>query len=243
MLYSFDKKLLGFCENKKIKSLPLYIFSDLKYLDSTDLVNIEQKRFLKSAFDLEKDNFGFFSDKNGVLAGAISIIKASREPKKSIIDQAATLSKKLPNKKWAVNFVSIFADNDKYNFFLGWCLSFYNFSIQGKNQNVTKSSTLCLNQGKSVPSKVLLEKCFAEIKGIFLTRDLINLPPNILTPYNYEKVIKTCLKEFSPKITSYKDGQLEKNFPLINIVGRSSENKPALINIQWCKNKKNNFFA
>ena len=51
MLYSFDKKLLGFCENKKIKSLPLYIFSDLKYLDSTDLVNVEQKRFLKSAFD------------------------------------------------------------------------------------------------------------------------------------------------------------------------------------------------
>ena len=50
------KKLLGFCENKKIKSLPLYIFSDLKYLDSTDLVNVEQKRFLKSAFDLEKDH-------------------------------------------------------------------------------------------------------------------------------------------------------------------------------------------
>ena len=46
MLYSFDKKLLGFCGNKKIKSLPLYIFSDLKYLDSTDLVNVEQKRFL-----------------------------------------------------------------------------------------------------------------------------------------------------------------------------------------------------
>ncbi len=241
MLYSFDKNLLGFCENKNIKSLPLYIFSDLNNLNSTDLVNVEQKRFLESAFDLEKDNFGFFSDKNGVLAGAISIIKASREPKKSIIDQAATLSKKLPNKKWAVNFVSIFADNDKYNFFLGWGLSFYKFSIQGKNQNITKSRTLCSNQGKSVISKVLLEKCFAELKGIFLARDLINLPSNILTPYNYEKIIKACLKEFSPKITSYKDGQLEKNFPLINIVGRSSENKPTLIDIEWRKNKTNNF--
>ena len=241
MQYSFDKNLLGFCEDKNIKSLPLYIFSDLNNFNSTDLVNVEQKRFLKSAFNLEKDNFGFFSDKNGLLAGAISIIKASREPKKSIIDQAAKLSKKLPNKKWAVNFVSIFTENDKYNFFLGWGLSFYNFSIQGKNQNVTKSSTLCLNPGKSVTSKVLLEKCFAEIKGIFLTRDLINLPPNILTPYNYEKIIKTCLKEFSPKITSYKDGQLEKNFPLINIVGRSSENKPTLIDIEWRKNKTNNF--
>ena len=44
-----------------------------------------------------------------------------------------------------------------------------------------------------------------------------------------------------PKITSYKDGQLEKNFPLINIVGRSSENKPTLIDIKWRKSKSNNF--
>ena len=38
----------------------------------------------------------------------------------------------------------------------------------------------CLNV-KEV-SKNSLEKCFAEIRGIFLARDLINLPPNILTP-------------------------------------------------------------
>ena len=38
-----------------------------------------------------------------------------------------------------------------------------------------------------------------------------------------------------------KDKQLEKNFPLINIVGRSSENKPTLIDLQWSKNKKNKF--
>ena len=48
-------------------------------------------------------------------------------------------------------------------------------------------------------------------------------------------------KRISPKITSYKDGQLEKNFPLINIVGRSSENKPTLIDIKWRKSKSNNF--
>ncbi|MDC0227746.1 leucyl aminopeptidase family protein [Alphaproteobacteria bacterium] len=241
MLYSFDKSLLGFCKNRKIKSLPLYIFGDLKKLDSTDLINIEQKRFLKSAFDFKKDSFGFFPNVEGVLSGAVAIIKASKEPKESIIDHAAKLSKKLPNKKWAINFVSIFEENDKYNFFLGWGLSFYSFSIKGKKEGLTKSQTLCLNKGKKVISNILLEKCFAEIRGIFLTRDLINLPPNILTPYNYEKIIKNSLKEFSPKITSYKDNQLEKNFPLVNIVGRSSENKPALIDMQWSKIKKNKF--
>ena len=241
MLYSFDKSLLGFCKNRKIKSLPLYIFSDLKNLDSTDLINIEQKRFLKSAFDLEKNNFGFFPNKEGNLSGAIAIIKALKEPQQSIIDHAAKLSKKLPNKKWAINFVSTFKNNDKYNFFLGWGLSFYNFSIKRKKENSTKSKTLCLNQAEKEISKTFLEKCFAEIRGVFLTRDLINLPPNILTPYNYEKIIKNSLKEFSPKITSYKDNQLEKNFPLVNIVGRSSENKPTLIDMRWSKNKKNKF--
>ena len=76
MLYSFDNNLLGFCENKKIKSLPLYIFNNLNELNSADLINVEQKHFLNSAFDLENDNLGFFPDKNGALAGAITIIKA-----------------------------------------------------------------------------------------------------------------------------------------------------------------------
>ena len=138
MLYSFDKSLLGFCKNRKIKSLPLYIFNDLKNLDSTNLINIEQRRFLKSAFDLEKDSFGFFPNKEGVLSGAITIIKASKEPRQSIIDHAAKLSKKLPGKKWAIHFLSTFEENDKYNFFLGWGLSFYNFSIKGKKRILLK---------------------------------------------------------------------------------------------------------
>ena len=118
MLYSFDKSLLGFCKNRKVKSLPLYIFSDSKNLDSTDLINIKQKRFLKSAFDLEKDSFGFYPNEEGVLSGAIAIIKASKEPKQSIIDNAAKLSKKLPSKKWALHFVSTFEKIDKYNLWM-----------------------------------------------------------------------------------------------------------------------------
>ena len=110
MLYSFDDKLLGFCENKKIKSLPLYIFNNLNELNLADLINVEQKRFLKSAFDLENDNLGFFPDKNGALAGAIAILKASKEPKKSIIDQAAKISKKLPYVK---NYIIMKSENSE----------------------------------------------------------------------------------------------------------------------------------
>ena len=71
------------------------------------------------------------------------IIRASKEPKKSIIDQAAKISKKLPAKKWATNFISKFEDNDKYNFFLGWGLSSDNFSIENRKESHAKSRPLC----------------------------------------------------------------------------------------------------
>ena len=124
---------------------------------------------------------------------------------------------------------------------LGWGLSFYKFNIQTNKQNKDTSQTLCVKNVKKLIKENELEKCFAELKGIFLARDLINLPPNILTPYNYEKIIKNCFKGLSTKIVTYKDRQLEKNFPLLNFVGRSSENKPLLLDIKWSKNNKNNF--
>ena len=90
-------------------------------------------------------------------------------------------------------------------------------------------------------SKNSLQKCFAEMRGIFLARDLINLPPNILTPLNYKKEIKKSFKKLLIVILKYKDNKLEKNFHLVDIVGRSSENKPVLIDLQWNKSKKNNY--
>ena len=240
-VYNFNEILDGFCENKKIKSIPLYVFKDIKSLNLTRLISKKQKKFLNSSFVLDLENFGFFPDEQFALGGAILIVKESHEPKESLIDQAAKLSQKLPKRKWSVQFVDEFENFDKLNFILGWGLAFYNFSIKKINKTSHEKQTLCLSQCRKEVSKNSLEKCFAEIRGIFLARDLINLPPNILTPHNYEKVIKNSLKKFSPKIVIYKDKQLEKNFPLIDFVGRSSENKPMLIDLRWNKNKKNNY--
>ena len=241
MVYNFNEILDGFCENKKIKSIPLYLFKDIKSLNSTNLISEKQKKFLNTSFALDLQHFGFFPDEQFALGGAIAIVKKSLEPKESLIDQAAYLSQKLPKRKWSVQFVDEFDNFDKLNFILGWGLAFYNFSIKKINKNSYENQALCLSECRKEVSKNSLENCFAEIRGIFLARDLINLPPNILTPFNYEKVIKKSFKKFSPKILTYKDKQLKKNFPLVDFVGRSSENKPVLIDLQWNKNKKNNY--
>ena len=241
MDYKIDKKLIGFCENKKINSIPLYLIKDINSLKLTSLISEKQKIFLKSTFNLELENFGFFPDEDNHLGGAVAILTETIEPRKSIIDQAAKLSEKLPKKKWALECLDELNNQETYNFILGWGLSFYKFNIKTNNKRSNINQTLCIKNIKDLIKENEFQKCCAELKGIFLARDLINLPPNILTPYNYEKIVKNCFKDFSTKIDTYKDKKLEKNFPLINFVGRSSENKPLLLDIKWSKSKKNIF--
>ena len=241
MDYKIDNKLIGFCENKKNNSIPLYLIKDINSLKLTSLISEKQKIFLKSTFNLELENFGFFPDEDNHLGGAVAIITETIEPRKSIIDQAAKLSEKLPKKKWALECLDELNNQETYNFILGWGLSFYKFNIKPNNKRSNINQTLCIKNIKDLIKENEFQKCCAELKGIFLARDLINLPPNILTPYNYEKIVKNCFKDFSTKIDTYKDKKLEKNFPLINFVGRSSENKPLLLDIKWSKSKKNIF--
>ena len=241
MDYKIDNKLIGFCDNKKNNSIPLYLIKDINSLKLTSLISEKQKIFLKSTFNLELENFGFFPDEDNHLGGAVAIITETIEPRKSIIDQAAKLSEKLPKKKWALECLDELNNQETYNFILGWGLSFYKFNIKPNNKRSNINQTLCIKNIKDLIKENEFQKCCAELKGIFLARDLINLPPNILTPYNYEKIVKNCFKDFSTKIDTYKDKKLEKNFPLINFVGRSSENKPLLLDIKWSKSKKNIF--
>jgi len=46
MVYNFNEILNGFCENRKIKSIPLYLFNDIKSLNSSKLISEKQKKFL-----------------------------------------------------------------------------------------------------------------------------------------------------------------------------------------------------
>ena len=108
MVYNFNEILNGFCENRKIKSIPLYLFNDIKSLNSTRIISEKQKKFLNTSFALDLQHFGFFPDEQFVLGGAIAIVKKSLEPKESLIDQAAKLSQKLPKRKWSVQFVDEF---------------------------------------------------------------------------------------------------------------------------------------
>ena len=52
MVYNFNEILNGFCENRKIKSIPLYLFNDIKSLNSSKLISEKQKKFLMGPYPL-----------------------------------------------------------------------------------------------------------------------------------------------------------------------------------------------
>ena len=104
-------------------------------------------------------------------------------------------------------------------------------SIRARIDNIKKYLNILSLNNKY---KNLVETCSIELKGINLARDLINLPANYLNPDQYEIEIKKIFKGL--KCVVHKGRNFDKEFPLISMVGRSSEFNPKLIEINW-KNK------
>ncbi len=75
-------------------------------------------------------------------------------------------------------------------------------------------------------------------EGVFLARDLVSEPPNVLNPKSYVEEIKK-LSKFGLKIKAYNEKEL-KNLGLNALigVGLGSANETYLVTIEWNGNKK-----
>ena len=82
-------------------------------------------------------------------------------------------------------------------------------------------------------------KYYEAIKeGVFLTRDLVSEPPNVLNPKTYVKEIEK-LSKLGLKIKSYNEKELKKlGLNALIGVGQGSANETYLVTIEW--NGKNN---
>jgi len=78
------------------------------------------------------------------------------------------------------------------------------------------------------------------LKGVFLTRNLVSEPPNVLNPNSYVKEIKK-LSKIGLKIEIYDEKKM-KNLGMNSLlgVGRGSKNESYLVTIEW-NGKKGSF--
>ncbi len=113
----------------------------------------------------------------------------------------------------------------KYRFYLGFLLGAYQC-------NHYKTTT---NNGPLVRLVVddEIEAILAEAGAVNWVRDLINQPPNKLTPSQLMIEAFTLAKDFGAEFRSVSGDALAVDFPLIHAVGRGSANPPQFFEFFW----------
>jgi leucyl aminopeptidase len=109
---------------------------------------------------------------------------------------------------------------------LGWALGAYQYNCYNKNEKAVARIFR--------DDDLEAERMDAMITAHYLTRDLINAPPNEMMPINLAETTKALAKEFSAKFSEVTDDQqLAQDYPLVHAVGRASKNRPRLIRLSW----------
>jgi leucyl aminopeptidase len=126
-----------------------------------------------------------------------------------------------------------FIDDKKYleDAALGWMLGTYRFTQYKAAPKV---------YGKlRVPAKFDTTACEEMASAIYLIRDLINRPPNDLTPSALAKAALKVAKDCGAKAVEIAgDALLKQNYPTIHAVGRACVDAPRLVDIRWNDSQK-----
>ena len=124
-------------------------------------------------------------------------------------------------------------------FLHGAQLKSYEFNIYKTDKARKEKNILYVVGNKIKKSNVLRNKLNALLEGIFLARDLVSEPGNILHPDEYAKRI-TKLKKFGLKVTVYDQNKLKRmGMNALLGVGQGSVRGSYLVTIEWngAKNK------
>ena len=111
---------------------------------------------------------------------------------------------------------------------LGWGLAQYRFHSY---RSTPPAPINCL----VIPKGLHTPRLLGQIRGIYLCRDLINHPPNHMTPATLEATMVSLAKTYKAKLKTHSSKALESGFPAINTVGRAAEIAPRLMDLSWGK--------
>ena len=118
-------------------------------------------------------------------------------------------------------------------FLHGAQLKSYDFNIYKTDKPKNLTTNLYVVGNKYKKSNLFRDKLNSLLEGVFLTRDLVSEPGNILHPDEYSKRI-TKLRKFGLKVTVYDQKKLKKlGMNALLGVGQGSIRGSYLVTIEW----------
>ena len=142
----------------------------------------------------------------------------------------ASIAANLPIGKWQfVAHKSDLSDQSIESLALGWGLGQYRF------HHYRASSPAPINC-LITPTVVHTRRLLGQLRGIYLCRDLINQPPNHMTPVAIEEAMASLAKRYKATLKTHTGKTLESSFPAIHTVGRAAEITPRLLDLRWGTN-------
>tara|TARA_B100000029_G_scaffold220736_1_gene218422 strand:+ start:4275 stop:5753 length:1479 start_codon:yes stop_codon:yes gene_type:complete len=148
-----------------------------------------------------------------------------------------------------INSVDIYADSLFENseklskifseFIFGFNLKSYTFNkyktLNKENINKKIIYKIITSDKKKIENNYKYYNAIKE--GVFLTRDLVSEPPNVLNPKNYVQEIKK-LSKLGIKVKAYNEKELKKlGLNALLGVGLGSANETYLVTLEWNGNK------
>ncbi len=148
---------------------------------------------------------------------------------------AAAIARALPAGTWQLDLrtdnPAAGAPIDPADFALGWALAQYRFdAFRGGDSDTLPGRRLVLPETGDDAAQLS-----GVARGVSFCRDLINMPPNHMTPAGLEAAARHLADEHGATITVTSGTALETDFPAIHTVGRAAEIAPRLIDMRWGK--------
>jgi leucyl aminopeptidase len=117
--------------------------------------------------------------------------------------------------------------------------SFNKYRTQNLDEYARKLTTLKLATPDAAAAKKAHAGLQAVADGIFLARDLVNEPPNVLYPVEFARRAKATLTKLGVKVEILGEAEMKKQgFGALLGVGQGSDRESQLVVMQWNGGKK-----
>jgi leucyl aminopeptidase len=203
-------------EQTEAECFPIYLVDKTKLAEwlehETEFVHnwVEQQQAINKVTTLF-----LLADEKGRLQKALKLFDANSPA----LEWVATLPWQLPEGHYVLK-----SEQSDPLITLGWGLGAYQYTQYKKSHRQ--------------PAKLLLPSSEHEnisvTSAVYLTRDLINTPPQDMMPQHLSETIKSLANEYQAEFKeTIGQGLLDNNFPAIHSVGRASVHPPRLLELVW----------